>query len=196
MKSILVSLSIICAVTWTVDAGTCNECSKVNSDTCEGKSCDCPNATQCMVVSELYQVRNKSYHSIRKACNPGFPCGGLYISNFNDAFVRIDIHCCTGENCNTDNYKMPPEDIERKGKICPACFGDGLTECISSNTERCIHPDDLCGDYVGKIKDPGNNIKEFNFKGCVSALGCIYKLKALIGVEEIENIRFTCVPGK
>ncbi|XP_075047695.1 lymphocyte antigen 6 complex locus protein G6c-like [Mixophyes fleayi] len=193
MKSILIYLSIICAVTWTGDTIKCHQCFKINSDTCEGESVDCPNATQCMVVSQLYQVGYETYHLIKKDCNPGFPCKEIYFSNFNDTYVRINIHCCSEDNCNTDSYKMPPEDIERKGKICTSCFQNGLTECISNNTERCIHPGDVCMDYIGRVKDPGNNVAEHSYKGCISDLACKYKMNALIGVEEVENVRFTCV---
>ncbi|XP_075047717.1 phospholipase A2 inhibitor gamma subunit A2-like isoform X2 [Mixophyes fleayi] len=195
MKSILVSLSIICAFTWTVDAIPCQRCLKANSDTCVGESVNCPNATQCMVVSELYQFQNHTYHSIKKDCNPGFPCKGVYFSNFIDVNLRINIHCCSEDNCNTDSYKMPPENIEHSGKICSVCIGEGLTECISDNTERCLYPDDLCVNYIGKFKDPGNNIAEFSYKGCMSPLACKYKMNALVGLKEVENIHFTSDPG-
>ncbi|XP_075047715.1 phospholipase A2 inhibitor gamma subunit B-like isoform X4 [Mixophyes fleayi] len=157
MKSIIISLSIICAVTWTG-----------------------------------YKV----YHSIKKDCNPGFRCEGLYFANFDDVYLRINIHCCSEDNCNTDSYKMPPENIERKGKLCPVCLGDGLTECISNNTERCIHPGDLCVVFIGRVKDPGNNIAERSYKGCISPLSCKYKMNALVGLKYVETVRFTCKPGK
>ncbi|XP_075046017.1 phospholipase A2 inhibitor and Ly6/PLAUR domain-containing protein-like isoform X1 [Mixophyes fleayi] len=196
MKSILISLSIICAVTWTVDAIKCYRCLKTNSDTCVGELVHCPNATQCMVMSELSQFRNETYHSIKKDCNPGFPCKDIYYSNFDTVFLRTNVHCCSEDNCNTDSYKMPPDSIERKGKICPSCFEDGLTECIGNNTERCTHPDDPCADFIGKIRDPGNNIRHYTYRGCISPLACKYKMKALVGVKEIETIRLTCYPGK
>ncbi|XP_075046898.1 phospholipase A2 inhibitor gamma subunit B-like [Mixophyes fleayi] len=195
MKSILISLSIICAVTWTVDAIECFQCVKANSDTCVGESVNCPNMTQCMVVFELFQLGN-TYHSIKRDCNPGFPCGGLYSSTLNDATVRLNIRCCTKDNCNTDDYKMPPGNIERKGKICPVCSGAGFTECISNDTEQCFHPSDLCVDYIGKIKDPGNNIRVVNYKGCISPLACKYKFNPYISVKEIENKRFNCISPK
>ncbi|XP_075047773.1 phospholipase A2 inhibitor gamma subunit B-like [Mixophyes fleayi] len=193
MEFILISLSIISAITWTADAIQCYQCVQVNSDTCEGESVDCPNSTQCMVASELHQYRD-TYHSIKRDCNPGFPCDGLYSSNFNDVTVRVNIHCCSKDNCNTDDYKMPPENIERKGKICPICIGDGFTECISNDTEQCFHPGDLCADYIGKIKDPGNNVRIFAYKGCISPLFCKYKFCPFITLEEIENKRFDCIP--
>ncbi|XP_075047713.1 phospholipase A2 inhibitor gamma subunit B-like isoform X2 [Mixophyes fleayi] len=192
MKSILISLSIICVVTWTVDAVKCNQCFQVNSDTCEGKSVDCPNATQCMVMSELYQIRNETHHIIKKDCNPGLPCEDIFFSNFNEIHVKVNIQCCSEDNCNTDCYKMPPENIERNGKICPSCFGDGLTECISNNTERCIHPGDLCAEFIGRFKSPDKTIKDYTYKGCISPLGCTYKWNAFFGTEQVETVRFTC----
>ncbi|XP_075046941.1 phospholipase A2 inhibitor gamma subunit A2-like [Mixophyes fleayi] len=196
MKSILISLTIICDVTWTVYAINCYRCLKANSDTCEGESVYCPNATQCMVVSEVYQVAYETYHSIKKDCNPGFRCESLYYTNYNDVLLRINVHCCSEDNCNTDSYKMPPENIERKGKICTVCIGEGLTECISNNTERCIYPGDLCVNYIGRYKDPGGKIVEFSHKGCISPLSCKYKVNALFGLKHVENVRFTCDPGK
>ncbi|XP_075045812.1 phospholipase A2 inhibitor gamma subunit B-like [Mixophyes fleayi] len=196
MKSILIFLSIICAVARTDDVLKCIQCQKTNSDTCEGESVNCPNCTQCMVASELLEIGNSTYHSIRKDCNPGFPCKQLYCSDFNNAIIRVSVQCCTGDNCNTDNYKMPPEDIERKGKICPACFKFGSTECISDDTERCIHPEDQCVDYLGKVRDPGNNVKDYSYKGCISPLGCKFKFSALVGLQEVENEHFICTPGK
>ncbi|XP_075047718.1 phospholipase A2 inhibitor and Ly6/PLAUR domain-containing protein-like [Mixophyes fleayi] len=193
MKFVLISLSLICAVIWTVDAIECQKCFQKNSDTCVGESVHCPNATQCMVVSELYQIGNETMHLIKKDCNPDLPCGEIYFSNFKDTHVKTNIQCCSEDNCNTDCYKMPPEDIERKGKICPACFQDGLTECISNNTERCIHPGDLCLEYIGRVKGPDNNIRNYTYKGCISPLGCTYKWNAFFGAEEVETIRLTCV---
>ncbi|XP_075045922.1 phospholipase A2 inhibitor NAI-like [Mixophyes fleayi] len=196
MKSILICLSIIYAVTWTADATKCQHCSKLNSDTCEGESVNCPIDNQCMVVSEHFQIRNEIYHSIRKGCNPGLPCEGVYTYDFDNVNISTSMYCCTGDNCNTDNYKMPPKNIERKGKICPVCFKDGLTECISDRTERCINTYDLCLDYVGQVKDPGGNVRDYSYKGCVSPMGCIFRFDALAGLQEVLNIHFICTPGK
>ncbi|XP_075696549.1 phospholipase A2 inhibitor gamma subunit B-like, partial [Rhinoderma darwinii] len=193
MRSFIISLTIFSAISCTGLALKCLQCIEKNSDTCVGVSVDCPDSTECLVVSELYRSRGDLYHSIKKGCNPGVPCNSEnYISNFNNKEIRVRVQCCRGDNCNTDNYYMPPEQEEHNGRLCTSCYGDGLKECVSDRTVKCLNEEDKCVDYIGKLTDPGNNTIERNFKGCISPIACVLKFDALFGVKEVQTDTFEC----
>ncbi|XP_069804794.1 phospholipase A2 inhibitor and Ly6/PLAUR domain-containing protein-like [Dendropsophus ebraccatus] len=193
IRSFILSLTILCAVSWTGLALQCLECLEANGETCEGVSVQCPNSTECMVVSQLFRIRDTVYHSIKKGCNPWILCNKpLYVSNFNTKEKRIYVQCCTEDDCNTDGYQMPPLKTEHSGVECPTCFEKGLKECTSENTVKCVYEEDKCFNYIGKFIDPGNQVEEESFKGCISPMGCILKFDALIGVQEIKTDTFEC----
>ncbi|XP_075696972.1 phospholipase A2 inhibitor gamma subunit B-like [Rhinoderma darwinii] len=193
MRSFIISLTIFCAISCTGLALKCLECIQKNSDTCHGVSVECPNSAECLVVSEFYHYGSSIYHSIKRSCNPGVPCNtSQYSSNFINIKLAAYLHCCTGDNCNTDNYQMPPEEEEHNGRLCTSCYIDELKECVSDHTIKCLNEEDKCVDFIGRFLDPGNNILEYNMKGCISPLACTLKYEGIIGLQEIQTDKFEC----
>ncbi|XP_069804899.1 phospholipase A2 inhibitor gamma subunit B-like [Dendropsophus ebraccatus] len=106
--------------------------------------------------------------------------------------MKTHVQCCSGDDCNTDDYQMPPQPEERNGKTCTSCFGEGMKECESDRKVTCLNKEDKCVDFFGRFKDPDQIIQEHNFKGCISPVACTLKFEGLIGLEEIQTDRFDC----
>ncbi|XP_056399077.1 phospholipase A2 inhibitor and Ly6/PLAUR domain-containing protein-like [Hyla sarda] len=171
----------------------CLQCMEANSYTCDGVSVQCPNSTECMVISQLYRIDDTEYHSIKKGCNPGYPCNKVqYVSNFENNDKIVNVQCCTGNNCNNGDYHVDPLEKEHRGRICPACFERSMKECYSNHTIQCLKEEDKCINYIGRIIDPGNNMEDHSFKGCLSPLACVFGFETLIAVQEIHTVLLEC----
>ncbi|KAM4650606.1 phospholipase A2 inhibitor LNF1-like [Discoglossus pictus] len=195
MKYFILTSCIIFVMIATACGMTCLTCLKRNSDTCDEKPADYKDANTCMVISEYYNVRNDHYHTVYKGGNINLPCDAyLYVSNRHGASLHSFIKCCNGDNCNTDNFEMPPlsDSIKPSGKMCPSCFSDGLQECITDDMCMCKGEEDKCFEYIGRVRDPGGKEAEYTFKGCMSSLACVFGFNAMIGVDELERVHFKC----
>ncbi|XP_075696550.1 uncharacterized protein LOC142662295 [Rhinoderma darwinii] len=193
MRLLITLLGAICILPLAAFALECIQCIGKNSDSCVGPSVVCKNAKECMVISEYYYFEQNTCHTVKKDCNELYPCGKtLYATNQFDIGFRIHIECCKGDDCNTFNYNMPPENIELKGKYCPSCFGSGLKECKKKRMIRCENEKDKCHNYIGKLGDPAGNEMEMSVKSCSSAESCVLGFDFLIGFTEFLTVFFNC----
>ncbi|KAG8550000.1 hypothetical protein GDO81_029831 [Engystomops pustulosus] len=193
MRSFIISLTILCAISGADSDITCFQCLEKNSNDCEGKSVECPDSTECYVKSEYYHAMDASYNTVEKGCNTGSPCDvSPYISNFFNKEIRMNVQCCRENNCNIGGFYIPPEPTEHYGRTCTSCYEDGLEECVSDRKVQCLLEEDKCMKFIGTLRDPGGNVINRTFWGCASPLACEYKFGALIGLEEIDTKCLEC----
>ncbi|XP_075462521.1 urokinase plasminogen activator surface receptor-like [Ascaphus truei] len=172
---------------------SCLKCLKRNGDTCEGESVSCNGESQCMVISEHANIGGKVFRSIAKGCAEEIPCDSSSYVNNQRLFIRENVKCCSGDNCNTNNYHMPPDNGKPSGKVCPDCFkGNSLEECISDQTRVCKHKEDKCVSTVGQFIDPDGAKVQFSHKGCMSPSICKHGFDLLIGIQEISSSGLHC----
>ncbi|XP_075462515.1 phospholipase A2 inhibitor gamma subunit B-like isoform X2 [Ascaphus truei] len=193
MFSLILYIVVFCALTTTAHGSRCLKCLNRNGDTCEGESVSCKGESQCFVISEYTNMDGKIFHSIAKGCAGEIPCGTRgYLKN-EKLLLRENFKCCSGDNCNTYNYDMPPDNEKPNGNVCPDCFkGNSLEECISDQTLVCKHKEDRCYTYIGTARDQGGAEMQYSEKGCLSPSICEFGFDLIIGFEEISRSVFHC----
>ncbi|MEE6481821.1 hypothetical protein FKM82_013006 [Ascaphus truei] len=194
MNSFITTLCTFSALIATAYGGCCHHCHERNSTTCATESKDCGGESRCIVISEYYESCGKIYNSIYKGCAKELPCDQM-MSTSDDAgeHVRMNYKCCTGDDCNTDNYEIPPDSGEPSGVICPSCYElDTREECVTKRDMVCKGDEMKCKNYIGIIKKPDAEELQFSVKGCASSLACTMGFSAMIGVEEISSINYEC----
>ncbi|KAG8535894.1 hypothetical protein GDO81_027521, partial [Engystomops pustulosus] len=106
------------------------------------------------------------YHTVKKGCNENglYPCEQtIYADNYVNAGLEAHIDCCDQDSCNIFGYNMPPDTKPPIGGYCPACFEDNMEPCTTIWTIRCKEIDDKCYEYIGRIRDPGDDIGATNY---------------------------------
>ncbi|XP_075459381.1 phospholipase A2 inhibitor and Ly6/PLAUR domain-containing protein-like [Ascaphus truei] len=104
----------------------------------------------------------------------------------------MNFKCCSGKNCNTNNYEMAADPGEPNGRVCPSCFNNTMEACTSEKQIMCRGPEDKCFEYRGRVKTPDGVTDDYVTKGCASHIACDLGYGALIGVQEIFQVFFNC----
>ncbi|XP_075462524.1 phospholipase A2 inhibitor NAI-like [Ascaphus truei] len=192
MMYFTVSLCVLYALIATAHGGSCLHCHQMNNETCKEESIDCQEDCKCVVISELQEIHGVIYHSLYKGCARNLPCNAMLHTSSESAYLRVNIKCCSGNDCNTNNYEMPPYRGEPNGKMCPSCFNEGLMECISDKEMMCKGNEDKCVEYIGRVRMIDGVEKEMTIKGCTTSFTCEVGYGVMVGVQEIFNLVSTC----
>ncbi|XP_075462514.1 uncharacterized protein LOC142497935 isoform X1 [Ascaphus truei] len=194
MFSFILYIVVFLALTVTAHGSRCLKCLNRNGDTCEGESVSCKGESQCFVISEYSNMGGQVHHSIAKGCAEGIPCGSTSYVNNKMVLIRDNVQCCSGDNCNTNNYYMPPDNGKPGGKVCSDCFkGNSSTECIGDQTMVCKHEEDKCFTYIGQLTNPEGVEVKFSNNGCMSPSICKHGFDLVIGFQDISSSGIHCL---
>ncbi|KAM4652629.1 uncharacterized protein O3C94_014894 [Discoglossus pictus] len=191
IKSLAI-LYLISALIATVEGCSCLYGHARNSDTSEEKSLESIIDSKCIVISEQLYAYGQQFHSIYKSHAGTLPCNTTLYGYTEDAHLIINFQCCSGDDCNTNNYEMPPDDHEPRGKSCPSCIGNTLEECVSKKEIVCKNPEDKCMTYIGSVINPDGCETNYSVKGCASPLACTLGFAGMIGAHQKSCPLFKC----
>ncbi|XP_075697022.1 phospholipase A2 inhibitor CNF-like [Rhinoderma darwinii] len=195
----------------------CISCLSLNSTTCNETETDCI-GNQCMTASQYYYNGGDWFQSIFKGCANDSMCEEKGFLSQENVKVRGYIHCCTGDLCNTQGYKLPKEDKKTNGKKCPSCYSRGTQkECKTDEEVECTGSETRCFDYRGEIMHPGcidavlkefyciqnimmpivfvstdQKVGNYSIKGCCNSFTCICNFDSAIGIKELHRKHKSC----
>ncbi|KAM4651018.1 phospholipase A2 inhibitor gamma subunit B-like isoform 1-T2 [Discoglossus pictus] len=186
----IITLYMLLAVTPTVHSSRCLQCSNLMGETCEEESVPCKGDSKCFVRSELYKFGDIEFKAFIKGCAETSTCDyeGDLSSTLRNRLI-LNMTCCTGDNCNTDKFELPPVNVNPEGKQCPTCFDHNSSEeCKNVEDMICQNKEDKCFTYIGKIRIPDGREFQFSNKGCISDVFCKEDFFPLLsGLQKISS---------
>ncbi|XP_075459384.1 phospholipase A2 inhibitor gamma subunit B-like [Ascaphus truei] len=159
------------------------------------KESPCParGGSQCFVMSEYTNMDKQEYHAINKGCAEEKLCGIKTYLNNGEIQIYGHYNCCSGENCNKDNYNLTPDNGESNGKECPACLKVNSSEaCISEKNIVCKHEEDRCYTYFGTVIEPDGSESQYSEKGCLSPSFCDFGFDLAVSYQVKSSSVFQC----
>ncbi|KAM4016503.1 phospholipase A2 inhibitor and Ly6/PLAUR domain-containing protein-like isoform 2-T2 [Anomaloglossus baeobatrachus] len=158
MKNLVVLLCTISTLAISVFSYRCYSCSSTNSTECKASDTECL-GHDCMTAFQHVNLDGKKYISMYKGCANETLCGALESLKVGNTTFEFLAHCCTGDLCNEEGYKLPPEDQTPNGVQCPSAFcTHSLKECQTNNIMNCTGSMVRCMDYRATVRNPGGQI--------------------------------------
>ncbi|XP_040183322.1 phospholipase A2 inhibitor and Ly6/PLAUR domain-containing protein-like [Rana temporaria] len=197
MKSVIFSVFLLFLFMLPIilaEKDICYTCDAVNSETCEHKEEECPEGSECMIISEEFISLGQTCRSISKRCALNLPCNRTFWGNVGlDVFVKVSQQCCKGPRCNPGFFQVPDIPTQAKGILCPSCYAFNTTEdCTATGSTICLGKDDQCIRFRGAMKLPCGGEVDFSAQGCSSKSFCDYGYSELIGLQITKKHESKC----
>ncbi|KAM4015089.1 phospholipase A2 inhibitor NAI-like [Anomaloglossus baeobatrachus] len=192
MKNLVALLCMISALVVLVSCFRCYSCESRNSTKCNVSDTECL-GNRCMTVCQYFYSGGKEFKSIYRGCANDTLCGIKGEEMMENVKFRFHVTCCTGELCNTAQYKLFEEDPTPNGVICPSAYcNNTLEECKSDKNINCTGSMNKCVEYRAKVRNPDGTVEKYSFKGCVNSDCCRYNFDSNIALEEKHRVLLKC----
>nr|AKH14008.1 sodefrin precursor-like factor [Ichthyosaura alpestris] len=182
----------------TGDCLLCETCLASGTTQCSGIFKQCPpDVTHCVKGLENTKREDSVFVTAFKAClNPSdqAACGReLHFQNSLFSY-QISRTCCDSDFCNKGDVEAPVVDETPNGYKCDERFSDQSSDsCTPTGEAQCTGEQNTCHFFSGKVIVPGDTLKSYSMKGCVTPDYCqLFHLAATqIYVDDV-----LCIPAK
>nr|ACB54665.1 sodefrin-like protein precursor [Lissotriton vulgaris] len=176
MREILAAAAILQALI-TGDCLFCEQCFALHTSSCSGIMTQCPpDITHCVAGLENSTLRSDVILTAFKDCldpSQKSACDREFSFKHSVASIRISRVCCDSDFCNSGDLKVPSEDNTPNGYICEDCFNDQSNEpCRATGVVQCTGKQNACGTFSGTASIPGEAVRSYSAKGCVTQDFC------------------------
>ncbi|XP_062251594.1 integumentary mucin C.1-like [Platichthys flesus] len=183
MMKLLLSLTLIWALSSTGEALVCETCTDVTCSTTAAVTC--PTGTMCITASIQAVSSGTPGQQIYKACAPPSLCpatgSSTFSVNLGVSSALASATCCNTDNCNSNTPPFPvvPADNSLQCHFCNPMTSD----CSSS--VQCRGTEDLC--FQASVTNTGGTSPAF---GCASTNLCAAaaSLGSLPFMQSVGNI--------
>ncbi|KAM4015064.1 phospholipase A2 inhibitor and Ly6/PLAUR domain-containing protein-like [Anomaloglossus baeobatrachus] len=196
MRSLIVSITIFCAILWTGDALCCQQCKAVGED-CSGKTVECENENDvCAQAIEYDRVGGEVRSAAFRGCwNLTVVCNHLVTVNTTGYELDIYYDCCETDGCNSGPMEVPPRNTTENGLYCKSCFVEGSYDCPGYVPIACTGDQGDCLEFHGDATFPGGVEKKYGFAGCTITGACYVGFSDLVGTTVGAFSNLTCPEG-
>ncbi|NXU72344.1 PLIA inhibitor, partial [Oreotrochilus melanogaster] len=174
----------------------CEVCHSIGRN-CSGPMKTCSDGEDtCGIMVHAVVMGGMEIPSYTRSCLPSSICQlGPITMNYGKVKARMQLACCTGQDCGTISVSLPPEDNVPNGYQCPACYSVDSFQC-GNEIVNCTGSETHCVDLAGLINSGGMTLKAA-MKGCTTVSECIIvgDGKNSLGMMDIKLKQFRCTPA-
>ncbi|XP_078510014.1 uncharacterized protein LOC144769707 [Lissotriton helveticus] len=179
---------------------SCETCSINGSSTCSGPSKNCASdVTMCVKLLETTIIGKLTIQNTFRGCldpNKRKICSREISFRNNHFAMKIAANCCSSDNCNGESLPVSANlDLIPNGYKCGDCSNDNSASgCTAVQEILCTGPHYHCGSFSGTGSRPGEPVKSYSFKGCISQDACSTGLPN-IGGTKAYSYQISCTPA-
>ncbi|XP_053286842.1 keratin-associated protein 10-9 [Pleuronectes platessa] len=186
MMKLLLSLTLIWALSSTGEALVCETCTDVTDAACSTTAAvPCPTETMCITASIQAVSSGTPGQQIYKACAPPSLCPAIGSSTFSVnlgvSSALANATCCNADSCNSNTPPLP--EVPAVNSLqCHVC-NPVTSDCSSS--VQCKGTEDLC--FQASVTNTGVTSPAF---GCASTNLCAAaaSLRSLPFMQDVGTI--------
>nr|AKH14004.1 sodefrin precursor-like factor [Ichthyosaura alpestris] len=196
MRAILAAVVMLRALI-TGDCLLCETCLAAGATQCSGIFQQCSaDVTHCVKGLENNTFGGAVTVNAFKDClDPSHQavCGReFYLKNSVLSFW-ISTTCCDSDFCNRGDVEVPAVDETPNGYKCDECYTDKSSDsCTPTGEVECTGKQNTCTSSSGKAGIPGEILKPYSLKGCVTQDYCELLQSS---ATQIHSDELLCVPA-
>ncbi|XP_069490564.1 ly6/PLAUR domain-containing protein 8-like [Ambystoma mexicanum] len=176
----------------------CEQCSKMNSESCSGTFAPCPyEATHCVKGLENSTVGSNIRLFAYKGCVDRArqaTCDTEVIFRSSRMALYITRECCDSDSCNTGDTKQAALHIRHtpNGFKCSDCGTDrSANGCASVRELQCQGHENRCATFMGTASRPGDAIRRYTILACATRDACEVGISSMEGTH-VYNFFLGC----
>ncbi|KAJ1132699.1 hypothetical protein NDU88_011002 [Pleurodeles waltl] len=191
---------LLAAVLAKVNPLQCETCSALGSATCFGPIEKCaPDVTLCVKGLETNIIGKVSSQNAFKRCLDPIKhkvCTRELSFRNSQFAITLAANCCSTDKCNGESLPVTaPIDIIPNGYKCGECTSEqSASGCTATQDVLCTGTHYYCGSFNGTGTRPGEPLKSYSYKGCISKDACSTGLPN-IGGTKAHTYQLTCTPA-
>nr|AJF36140.1 sodefrin precursor-like factor 9 [Lissotriton helveticus] len=199
MRAILAAV-VMFQVLITGDCLFCEQCFALHTSSCSGIMTQCPpDVTHCVAGLENDTMGGGDLIlTVFKDCldpSQKATCGREFSIKTSMSSYWGSRTCCDSDFCNAGDVQVPPSDNTPNGYICEGCTGDQSAEpCTAPGLAQCTGKQNTCGAFSGTISFPGEAVRSYRAKGCVTQDFCKLGIFNLAASQPYDFV-LKCAPA-
>nr|AKH14007.1 sodefrin precursor-like factor [Ichthyosaura alpestris] len=197
MRAILAAVVMLQALI-TGDCLLCETCLAAGATQCSGIFQQCsPGVTHCVKgLENSTSGGDVTVNAFKDCLDPSHQavCGReLYLKNSVFSFW-ISTTCCDSDFCNTGDVEVPAVDETPNAYKCDECYTDKSSDsCTPTGEVECTGKQNTCTSSSGKAGIPGDTLRPYSLKACVTQDYCELFHSA---ATQVHGNELLCGPAK